>query len=426
MSRTNRNINSDTPRSYTRTDYNPSGSITDQITVFPSDTERYTEVRTSVVTPGYRSLRRKTEGGPDELPMNPFYYNQVMTVPPLGIYWRWDPPGWKREYIGNLSTILAQHSWAEAIPANQLTAFDDFVINTSLKDLKNSKINLGVVFAERKRTANMVLQTAKDLGAALLQVKRGDMKGAARTLGVAYRNVAAKKRTRGRVTPYGQAFRPPKQKNATTVQDRWLELQYGWLPLLSDAYGGIAKLHEFADRPNITTLTTKKTLRWNKTTKVNFEGILANRQDKGFYTRKIVYYFSVSNQAYQDLASMGITNPLYVAWEVVPYSFVVDWFLPIGQFLDTLDATIGLTFLKGCKTSFKKYAIGYNIKGAGVPGGPGSKNYADAWAKRRFVECRRETLGSFPLPHLPSFDRRIRNMRVANGLALILQRFKRR
>jgi hypothetical protein len=40
-------------------------------------------------------------------------------------------------------------------------------------------------------------------------------------------------------------------------------------------------------------------------------------------------------------------NVWQLAWELIPLSFVVDWFLPVGKYLDSLNATKGITFLDG-------------------------------------------------------------------------------
>jgi hypothetical protein len=39
---------------------------------------------------------------------------------------------------------------------------------------------------------------------------------------------------------------------------------------------------------------------------------------------------------------MGLTNPAVVAWELVPFSFVVDWFVNVSEFLGQFDEFIGL------------------------------------------------------------------------------------
>lgn len=38
------------------------------------------------------------------------------------------------------------------------------------------------------------------------------------------------------------------------------------------------------------------------------------------------------------LDTYGLTPDFYVIWDMIPYSFIVDWFLPIGDILATLDA----------------------------------------------------------------------------------------
>jgi len=45
----------------------------------------------------------------------------------------------------------------------------------------------------------------------------------------------------------------------------------------------------------------------------------------------------------QAFKRLGLLNPVAVLWEVVPLSFVVDWFIPIGTYLASLDAMAGVS-----------------------------------------------------------------------------------
>jgi hypothetical protein len=45
-----------------------------------------------------------------------------------------------------------------------------------------------------------------------------------------------------------------------------------------------------------------------------------------------------------EIRQMGVLDPLSVAWEVLPFSFVADWFIPIGTYLENLNQ---IPFLKG-------------------------------------------------------------------------------
>ena len=39
---------------------------------------------------------------------------------------------------------------------------------------------------------------------------------------------------------------------------------------------------------------------------------------------------------------LGLVNPASVAWELIPFSFLVDWFLPVGKFLESYTDTVGM------------------------------------------------------------------------------------
>lgn len=52
------------------------------------------------------------------------------------------------------------------------------------------------------------------------------------------------------------------------------------------------------------------------------------------------------------LNQLGLLNPASLAWELVSWSFVVDWFVPIGPVLQALTAPAGLIFVDAC-TSVK-------------------------------------------------------------------------
>jgi hypothetical protein len=58
----------------------------------------------------------------------------------------------------------------------------------------------------------------------------------------------------------------------------------------------------------------------------------------------------------RTLNQLGLLNPASLVWELVPWSFVVDWFCPIGPVLNAMTAPAGLTFVTGtlsCKVTQK-------------------------------------------------------------------------
>jgi hypothetical protein len=51
----------------------------------------------------------------------------------------------------------------------------------------------------------------------------------------------------------------------------------------------------------------------------------------------------VSNPNLYLASQLGFVNPAAIAWELVPFSFVVDWFVNVGEFLNNFTDLWGLT-----------------------------------------------------------------------------------
>jgi hypothetical protein len=63
-------------------------------------------------------------------------------------------------------------------------------------------------------------------------------------------------------------------------------------------------------------------------------------------TTRVKIYLEVVNPNLHTIQQMGLTNPLVVAWELIPFSFVADWFIQVGDYLTALTALQGLTVRK--------------------------------------------------------------------------------
>jgi hypothetical protein len=51
---------------------------------------------------------------------------------------------------------------------------------------------------------------------------------------------------------------------------------------------------------------------------------------------------------------LGLINPASVAWELVPFSFVVDWFTGFGSYLDSFTELAGLSVSQEYSTMYAK------------------------------------------------------------------------
>jgi len=202
----------------------------------------------------------------------------------------------------------------------------------ALGKLKDMKLNLPQAFAEREQTVRLVSGNIVRVAKMFKAMKRGVIN-----------------EFLGRPGRRGRPLKP------SELSDAWLELQYGWLPLLSDAHGAVSVLSGENEREG------PRRYRYHVIGKVREDRKKVDVLERDFYTTRIesmtmhmckvrLDYEPDTTAPFQTLTQAGITNPLELAWELLPYSFVVDWFLPVGNWLSTLDATVGWKFLAGCQT----------------------------------------------------------------------------
>lgn len=68
--------------------------------------------------------------------------------------------------------------------------------------------------------------------------------------------------------------------------------------------------------------------------------------------------------------SLGLLNPATVAWELAPWSFVVDWMYDFGGLLSSLTDLAGVQVLNGYTSSLMRFSDSLQIDPQYVTGGP--------------------------------------------------------
>jgi hypothetical protein len=144
---------------------------------------------------------------------------------------------------------------------------------------------------------------------------------------------------------------------------RWLEGRYGWRPL---CYEVMAMFDAAAqgDNQRITVRT------WNgaepfssvESYRTWTTGYTAGTFDGEFSGSRIARYGQTGdfNLAFSNWArDYGIYDVVGTAWEAIPYSFVLDWYINIGQFLGALQAFVMLDERIGWTKDETQLAIRY-------------------------------------------------------------------
>lgn len=176
--------------------------------------------------------------------------------------------------------------------------------------IKGHDWNLAVDASQLAQTSGMVVGAIKTLTKAALAISHGDVVNAARAFSV----------------------HPSKRLlKARNAESRWLELQYGWLPTLQSAYEAHKAYHAITKKSRATHFAVSKT--------GSIVQEVGSGVSRAYVTRKKSVY--IQCEVYEPLSaprSLGLVDPASVLWEHIPYSFVIDWFIPIGTYISTINS----------------------------------------------------------------------------------------
>lgn len=132
-----------------------------------------------------------------------------------------------------------------------------------------------------------------------------------------------------------------------TASERWLQYRYGIGPMLSDLGAAhdyvYTEWHNFVHKNDI---VVKYRDRFNghakADTNTDLFGIVVAKTD---ILAQFVSRFYISNHTAMVARKTGF-SPAELAvtlWELIPWSFVIDWFLDLGDWLSAASAVAGLT-----------------------------------------------------------------------------------
>jgi hypothetical protein len=271
------------------------------------------------------------------------------------------------------------------------------VYNKALKNLydqiRSSDLNLTVDVAEWKQLDRMLDKMSKRTIPRLIE----------------YARKAKKKQRRGMTLE--------EAKNA--IGNSWLEYRYGWKPLLSSIYGIVNFERSIASHRKLIGRATSKN-RWHVFKAAS--GLNPPQIYDVTHSRRceIGITYRVSQPWLFDLTRAVSLNPLAIAWELAPYSFVVDWFIDIGGYMQAMEQAMffGLTFEKGHVTYTDKVDVKGSLKGSF---GTAPVRQIDAPFRTILTRLNRSRLLSPPMPRLPGFEPHLGWTRLASAAALLNQ-----
>lgn len=211
--------------------------------------------------------------------------------------------------------------------------YEKFVAKT-----RAAAAQIGADLAERRQSVDMMTRRLEQLYNAALALKQRRWRDFFRFLELPFQVI--------------------RLKSFKTLADIWLEYHFGWEPLLEDIFNSIMVLQ--SPVPSLIKVKVRAQAqppRMDLSSELNEWGCTEFgyailREQMGARVR-------VSNPNLWKANSLGLTNPVSVAWEFAKFSFVVDWFIPVSQFINSWDDLVGLEVVEPYTTLTRFYKSEY-------------------------------------------------------------------
>lgn len=213
------------------------------------------------------------------------------------------------------------------------------------------------------------------------------------------------------------------------VSSKWLEWRYGWGPLVMDLVSALKALNKariprrfmvrgFANDESDSSVDSAYTISI---------GTTSFRKDVSHSRKVRAYVLYEVKEGYGALLNdFGVLDFPASAWELVPFSFVVDWFIPIGDWVSAITPRIGVNILAAGASMTEDLSVTRTVTGWAGSGTykwdfSGLVGRKDSYSTRVYE---RETPVTVPL--LPQPDVKIGIKRAVDAIALLSSRRSRK
>lgn len=341
---------------------------------------------TDVITPGFHTLRAC--GG--FLPLNPVTIETITETRTAGSgdeSWNFTGGCYRDQQVGSKWSLNA---WLVALPP-----YDEDILDVVVTEaIANSR---EAIF-DALTTAAEMGQTGRLLVNAFLDIKRFARRAA---------EFAAR---RGRGLSRKQILK--------LFSSKWLEYRYGWLPLLYSAEDLVRSLESELQKDDIVSGKSRVVTDLSDTeVKSQYfpsTGTLSQTHTlTGTRTYRGAAYSTIGSP---ELAKSGL-DPLVTGWELIPFSFVVDWFVQVGTWLKAVSPFAGAQELGSMASVKDEYVLEqFDNWAFNAPGHTGSFT-----GRSTKLEVERYHRFARSGGSLPSWNPRLTKVRIVDLLALVYQ-----
>lgn len=247
----------------------------------------------------------------------------------LGGYYSDSPiyPGTNQGEFSGGTGCLTRLNTYPAIP----TFMRNEAVTKALLSISDQKAGIGEDLATYRQTVGLLHNPASALLRALKSLKDN----------------------RSMIPFYRVSFREAVRNGVDrTLAQRYLEYVYGMKPLMSDIFGVVDLLKKQGVKPLFIVGKGSAHQSAQCAPKTFSSGATVVTVDEQAVVRcKLWSRIDPNHAGLRAVNQLGLLNPASLIWELVPWSFVIDWFVPIGPVLQALSAPAGLIFVDGSISS---------------------------------------------------------------------------
>lgn len=197
-------------------------------------------------------------------------------------------------------------------------------------EVRGVSAQLGATLGEHKQALAMIAQRAKQLYAGFKAVSRFDLRGLKRAWG---RHAGWRNRSRA-------------------AGGHILEYSFGWAPLVADIAAALEVLYRIPPSPRVTKKTT--VVRSGDLPEVNYGSSVLKPKYNQVSSIEFRANVRVTNPNLLLAENLGLVNLASIAWELTPFSFILDYFVNVQDFLGNLTGWMGLELERSAWTFFEK------------------------------------------------------------------------
>lgn len=278
-----------------------------------------------ILHPAFESSQRKRNGKPYVIPA---YYSRDPAFPedrtehPFSMeyvketgtptYWNYQ----QADNIGNRGVTNCSVSEL-GYATDPWGANDDIILVNRLRARLHSDWDPAVFLATSRQSLQLIGSTALRLSGVLRDIRAGRLADAARLM-LKNSGVARKAHRNG-----------PRPVTTKDLAEAQLELSYGILPLVNDAYEGARYVAHNIELPKRASARVTRRVKFplETSTPSNY------RHTSSSFGEHRAQLIARIEESGGPLYLLGLDDPLSMAWEALPFSFVADWFIPIQNYL---------------------------------------------------------------------------------------------